>query len=139
MTENNSHTYNKKHFVLGIFVALFIISMYLWSSHQAYADEFLKMPIRVKASPTVCAVEPEPNANFPKIGSQLLDKTESAILDWKLKLNAAAGKHPIWNINLIRVPIGQEKSFDYTKCDITIHFLPKTLIKGEEFALDGIT
>ena len=102
-------------------------------------NAFLQMPIRVQHSPTICALEPQADQNFPKVGSKVLDLTEYAVLDWKTKLNENAGKHPVWNINLIRILLGQQNGFDYTKCDITIHFLPRPQTKDEEFVALGIT
>ncbi len=138
---NPSNSLGKKApMVIGaVLLGFFFISIVAIPSHYAYANEFLKMPIRVHASPTICALEPQPNVNFTKLGSQLLDKTEYAVLDWKTKLNAASGKHPVWDINLIKVPVGQQNGFDYTKCDITIHFLPKPQTKDLEFVALGVT
>jgi len=145
MTKQNDFPHaqgNKTPILIGaavVILGFFVISIFAIPSHYAYANEFLKMPIRVHASPTICALEPQPNANFSKLGSQLLDKTEYSVLNWKTKLNAAAGKHPVWNINLIKVPIVQQTGFDYTKCDITIHFLPKPETKDNEFVALGVT
>ena len=140
---NFHHTQGKKDLALiGIgFVLLgfFSISIFTEPVHYAYANEFLKMPIRVHTIPTICALEPQPDTKFSKLGSQLLEKTENAVLDWKTKLNAANGRHPIWNINLIKIPIGQQNGFNYTKCDITIHYLPKPETKDEEFVALGVT
>jgi hypothetical protein len=144
ITEQNNfhHTKGKKDLALigigFILLSFFIISIFAEPTY-AYANEFLKMPIRVHNSPTICALEPQPDAKFSKLGSQLLDKTEYAVLDWKTKLNADNGRHPIWNINLIKIPIGQQNSFDYAKCDITIHYLPKPETKDKEFVALGVT
>ncbi len=127
-------------FLIVIVLGFFAISIMVQPSAYAYTDNtFLKMPIRVQHSPTICALEPQPDSNFPKLGSKLLDMTGYAVLDWQTKLNENAGKKPVWNINLIKIPLGQQNSFDYTKCDITIHFLPKPQTKDEEFVVLGIT
>ena len=145
ITEQNNfhHTQEKKDLALigigFVLLSFFIISIFAEPVHYAYANEFLKMPIRVNTIPTICALEPQPDAKFSKLGSQLLEKTENAVLDWKTKLNAANGRHPIWNINLIKIPIGQQNGFNYTKCDITIHYLPKPETKDEEFVALGVT
>ncbi|HUL51730.1 MAG TPA: hypothetical protein VLT10_00485 [Verrucomicrobiae bacterium] len=144
INKNNSHSLLIKNHrrPIGIAVVLlgfFTVAIFTGPSHDAYANEFLKMPIRVHSSPTICALEPQPDAKFSNLGTQLLDKTEHAVSDWKTKLNAASGKHPVWNINLIKVPLGQQNGFDYTKCDITIHFLPKPQTKDEEFVALGLT
>ncbi len=108
---------------------------------QTYAPGYgyLRMPIRLHHSPTICAIEPPKDPNFPKVGQQLLDETGYAVIDWSQKLNAGLGKHPVWNINLIKVYLFQQKGFDYNKCDITIHYLPKPENKDIEFVAAGVT
>ncbi len=100
---------------------------------------FLLMPIRVQHGPTICAIEPQANAKFPTLGRQLLDETEYAVIDWKSKLNDGLGRHPVWNITLVEVPLGQQNGFDYTKCDITIHYLPQPHDNSNGFIATGVT
>ncbi|MDE1769039.1 MAG: hypothetical protein KGI28_00615 [Thaumarchaeota archaeon] len=122
-----------------------IILVILFSSlaiglHQAFAyGQFLQMPIRVTHSPTICAIEPQPDTKFPTLGKQLSDETEYAVMDWKNKLNDGLGKHPVWNINLIKVPVNQQRGFNYTKCDITIHYLPQPEKTSNGFIATGVT
>ncbi len=100
---------------------------------------FQQMPIRVQHGPTICAIEPQANPNFPTIGKQLLDETEYAVIDWKTKLNQGLGKHLVWNINLIKVLISEKNNFDYTKCDITINYYPEPQKDPNGFIATGIT
>lgn len=107
--------------------------------HPAFGlGQFLQMPIRVQYGPTICAVEPQTNTKFPTVGKQLLDETEYAVMDWKIKLNQGLGRHPVWNINLVKIPIGQS-GFDYSKCDITIHYLPHPEKNSNGFIATGVT
>jgi hypothetical protein len=121
-----------------VFSIIFIPPMAIGQSY-APGYGYLKMPIRVHHSPTICAIEPQQDSKFPKVGQQLLEETEYAVLDWNQKLNQGLGKHPVWNINLIKVYLGQQKGFDYNKCDITIHYLPKPENKDIEFVAAGVT
>jgi len=100
---------------------------------------FLQMPIRVQHGPTICAIEPQANPQFPTIGKQLLDETEYAVIDWKTKLNQGLGKHPVWNINLIKVSISEKNDFDYSKCDITINYFPEPQKNPNGFIATGVT
>ena len=68
-----------------------------------------------------------------------MDETEYAVLDWKTKLNQGLGRHPVWNINLEEIPIGQQSGYNYTKCDITIHYLPEPEKNSNGFIATGIT
>src|SRR5574337_365750 len=103
------------------------------------ADQFLLMPIRVQHGPTICAIEPRADAKFPTLGKQLLDETEYAVIDCKTKLNEGLGRHPVWNITLVKVPLGQQDGFDYTQCDITIHYLPQPQDNPNGFIATGVT
>ncbi|MDE1814321.1 MAG: hypothetical protein KGI05_06620 [Thaumarchaeota archaeon] len=103
------------------------------------AGQFLQMPIRVHHGPIICAIEPQANPNFPTIGKQLLDETEYAVIDWKTKLNQGLGRHPVWNITLVEVPISQQISFNYTECDITIKYFPEPQKNSNGFIATGVT
>lgn len=127
-------------------LALGLVGIILFSSfttiqvQSAFAfGQFLLMPIRVPHGPTICAIEPEPNAKFPTVAKQVLDETEYAVLDWNAKLNQNLGRHPVWNINLIKVSIGEQSGFDYSKCDITIHYLPEPEKNSNGFIATGVT
>lgn len=127
--------------LLGLVLVLSLVFVPPIAMGQSYAPGYgyLRMPIRVHHSPTICAIEPQQDSNFPNVGQQLLDRTGYAVMDWNLKLNQGLGKNPIWIVNLIKVPLGQQKGFDYSKCDITIHYLPKPENKDIEFVAAGVT
>jgi hypothetical protein len=127
-----------KKITSGIFVAV-LISLALGASPVFATDQFLQMPIRVAHGPIICAIEPQANTKFPTVGKQLLDETEYAVIDWKTKLNDGLGRHPVWNITLDKVPLGQENGFDYTKCDITMHYFPQPQENPNGFIATGVT
>jgi hypothetical protein len=129
---------NKK--ILGVIFIITVSSMSITSTLPAFAiGQFLQMPIRVSHGPTICAVEPTTNTKFPTVGKQLLDETEYAVIDWKTKLNQGLGRHTVWNINLVKIPLGQQKEFNYSKCDITIHYFPEPEKNSGGFIAAGIT
>lgn len=129
---------NKK--ILGFVLMVLFSSLAVVQIQPAFAaGQFLQMPIRVQHSPTICAIEPAANPNFPAVGRQMLDETEYAVIDWKTKLNQGLGRHPVWNINLIKVSIGEQNGFDYSKCDITIHYLPEPEKNSNGFIATGVT
>ncbi len=129
---------NKK--ILGVIFIITISSLVIIPIHPAFAmGRFLQMPIRVQHNPTICAIEPQANPKFPMVGKQLLDETEYAVLDWKTKLNQGLGRHLVWNINLEKIPLEQQREFNYTKCDITIHYLPEPEKNSNGFIATGIT
>lgn len=114
----------------------------LWSVYhipKSFADGFLDFPIRAHHAPTICALEPQHDSQYPTLGKQVLDETNYAILDWKQKLNGGLGRHTLWNLTLIEVPLNKQQSFDYTNCDITIDFLRKPQQSNLEYAVTGMT
>lgn len=129
---------NKK--ILGFVLIILCSGLAVVQIQPAFAaGQFLQMPIRVQHAPTICAIEPEANPKFPTVGKQLLDETEYAVIDWKTKLNQGLGRHLVWNINLIKVSIGEQNGFDYSKCDITIHYLPEPEKNSNGFIAAGVT
>lgn len=114
----------------------------LWLSNsipKSYADGYLDFPIRLTHSPTICALEPQHDPQYPNVGKQMLDETNYAILDWKAKLNLGIEKHSLWNFTLIEVPLGKQPSFDYSNCDITINFFRTPSDPSLEYAITGMT
>ena len=121
-------------------IAILVFTGLMVFPNPAFATGyFLQMPIRVQHGPTICAIEPQANPQFPTIGKQLLDETEYAVIDWKTKLNQGLGKHPVWNINLIKVSISEKNDFDYSKCDITINYFPEPQKNPNGFIATGVT
>lgn len=114
----------------------------LWLSNsipKSYADGYLDFPIRLAHSPTICALEPQHDPQYPNVGKQMLDETTYAVLDWKGKLNQGIEKHPLWNLTLTEVPLWQQTSFDYSSCDITINFFRAPSDSSLQYAVTGMT
>lgn len=121
-------------------ISLIVFSGLVVLPSSAFATGyFLQMPIRVQHGPTICAIEPQANPKFPTVGKQLLDETEYAVIDWEIKLNEGLGKHPVWNINLVKVSISEKNSFDYSKCDIIINYFPEPQKDPNGFVATGVT
>ncbi len=127
----------KKTIPALVLVVLFSLSVFVVPALAV--NQFLQMPIRVQHGPTICAIEPQANPSFPTLGKQLFSETEYAVLDWKTKLNQGLGRHLLWNITLAEVPLSIQKSFNYTKCDITINYLPEPKTNSSGFIATGIT
>lgn len=87
----------------------------------AHATTFEETGFRLTHSPTICALGPEPNSLIPNLESRLFSETEYSILDWKTKLSNGV-RHPVYDMTLVRVPFSQ--TFDSSKCDIQISYLP---------------
>ena len=114
----------------------------LWASGsipRSYADGFLDFPIRLTHAPTICALEPQHDPQYPNVGKQMLDETNYAVLDWKAKLNLGIEKHPLWNFTLIEVPLGKQPDFDYSKCDITMNYFRMPSEPSLQYAIAGMT
>jgi hypothetical protein len=114
----------------------------LWLSNsipKSYADGYLDFPIRLTHSPTICALEPQHDPQYPNVGKQMLDEINYAVLDWKEKLNQGTEKHPLFNLTLIEVPLGQQTSLDYSNCDITINFFRTPSDPRLQYAVTGMT
>lgn len=108
-------------------------------SHQVFGDGFMDFPTRLNHSPIFCAVEPQPDSQMPTLSKELADDTSESIMDWKNKLNEGLGRHPVWNMTLIQIPLSNQKDYDYTKCDIVINYLPKPNTANTGFVATGLT
>lgn len=105
----------------------------------AFADYYQDFPIRLGHSPVMCAMEPQQDPQFPGLGAKLLEKTRYAVMDWNNKLNQGYGRHPVWNITLVEVPLSRQPTFDLSQCDITINYFRHPSIPQLEFVATGIT
>jgi len=114
-------------------------AIFVSNTIPSFADGFLPFPIRLTHGPMICALEPQPDSKFPSIGKKFLDETRYAVIDWTTKLNQGMGKHLAWNLTSVSVPLSQQNSYDYSKCDITVNFLPKPDDRSLEYALAGYT
>ncbi len=93
---------------------------------MSLATDGFEAPIfKLSHSPTICAIEPQPDSNFPRLGYKMLAETEYAVLDWETKLNQGLGRHPLWNMNLQKITLDKQNGFDYSKCDISVNYEPK--------------
>ncbi|MDE1826110.1 MAG: hypothetical protein KGH99_01550 [Thaumarchaeota archaeon] len=122
-----------------IVIASLVLLTSMFSVQNVFADYFQDFPARLKHSPVLCAMEPQPDSQFPGIGKELLDKTNYAVMDWSDKLNQGYGKHPSWNITLIEVPLVKQKTFDNSTCDVTINYFKKPSNQQLEFVAAGVT
>ncbi|MGI0088482.1 MAG: hypothetical protein ACREBI_11085 [Nitrosotalea sp.] len=129
--------------MVSLYIILVIASLVLltgiFSAQGAFADYFQDFPVRLKHSPVLCAMEPQPDPQFPGIGKKLLDKTNYAVIDWNGQLNQGYGKHPAWNITLVEVPLAKQNTFDDSGCDVTINYFKKPTNQQLEFVAAGLT
>ena len=137
MPRSRIQSMNKISYSFSFVIALSIFSV-IQTQPAFSSGQFIQMPIRVQHGPTICAIEPV-NQKFPTLGKLLLDETEYAVIDWTTKLNQGLGRHPVWNINLIKIPLEQQIVFNYSKCDITIHYFPEPDKNSNKFIAAGIT
>lgn len=105
---------------------------------QSFADSFEPPFFKWDHSPTMCTFEPS-DSNFPNLGQKMFTETQDAVLDWETKLNGGNAGKSSWNINLIEIPLSEVNSFNATKCDITIHYLPKSPYDNNTFYVTGST
>jgi len=122
-----------------------ILLLSVCSFHQSFAliEGFQRTDFKLAHSPIVCAVEPTPDLNFPSIGTRMLTQTEYAAIDWSTKLNTSLGtpaSHtPIWKITLVKVFLWQQKTFDYSNCDVIINYKEKPDDPKLQTEIGGIT
>jgi hypothetical protein len=116
--------------ILSTVAILLALLLVVPSFHQSFAliEGFQRTDFKLAHNPTICAVEPLPDSNFPSIGNRMLTQTEYAVIDWYTKLNTSVAPtthHPIWKISLDKIFLWQQKTFDYSICDIVINYKEK--------------
>ena len=132
----------RRLFAIGIFLVLITL---MCSFNQSYAlvEGFQRTNFKLAHSPTMCAVEPPPDQNFPSIGTRMFAQTEYAAIDWSTKLNTSLGtpaSHiPVWKITLDKIFLWQQKTFDYSNCDIIIKYKEKPNDTSLQTEIGGIT
>ena len=122
-----------------IFISALSVLLIIFQTQQSFADGFGPPIYKLAHNPTICAFEPPGNSTFPELSDKLLSQTQYSIIDWQTKLNSGQGKHPLWNMNFIKVPLNQQPSFDVSQCDITIHFKDKPDNPNEQLLEAGVT
>jgi len=106
-----------------------ILALFTGLSANAFASvEFQQNDFKLTHSPVVCAVAPN-DTRFPNLSQTIFDETNYAIIDWKTKLNQGLGKHPVWNIDLIKLPADVANIPD--SCNILILFSPQPTNKTD--------
>ncbi len=115
------------------------------SLHQSFAliEGFQRTNFKLAHSPTICAVEPLPDPKFPSIGNYMLTQTEYAVIDWYTKLDTSLGTpashNTVWKITLDKIFLWQQKTFDYSICDIVINYKEKPDDPKLQTEIGGIT
>jgi hypothetical protein len=89
----------------------------------ANATTFQESGFRLIHNPTICALGPHPNSTMPNLENTMFSETQYSILDWKNELNSGS-RHPVYDMTLVRVPFSQTGTFDLSKCNIQISYLP---------------
>lgn len=127
--------------ILQYFLIIILAGFAIFASNTmpSFADGFLPSPLRLTHGPMICGLEPKQDSQFPDIGKKFLDETKYAVIDWALKLNQGMGKHPAWNLTSVSIPLYEQDTYDYSKCDITINFLPKPDNSDLGYGLVGFT
>ena len=132
----------RRLFVMAI---SFMLLLSLCNFHQSFAlvEGFQITGFKLTHGPTICAVEPPSDLNFTSIGNRMLTQTEYAVIDWSTKLNTSLGtpaSHtPVWKITLVKVFLWQQKTFDYTNCDIIINYKEKPDDPKLQTEIGGVT
>lgn len=74
-------------------------------------------------NPMICIYDPSPVTSFPNLSLDLSRMTSSAISNWSSLLHDSS--HPKnWDIYFDEVSYDKVATFDSSKCDITISYLP---------------
>ncbi len=130
--------------ILSTVTILIALLLVVPSLHQSLAliEGFQRTDFKLAHNPIMCAVEPQPDSNFPSIGNRMLTQTEYAVIDWYTKLNTSVAPtthHPIWKITLDKIFLWQQKTFDYSICDIVINYKEKPDDPKLQTEIGGIT
>lgn len=122
-----------------IIIILLSITISLHFIPQSFADGFQPPIFKLLHKPTICAFEPQSDPRFPTLAQKMLSETQYAVLDWQTKLNEGEGKHPLWNINLIQIPLSHQNNFDKSGCDILIKYEPMPTNSTLQLTEVGVT
>ncbi len=100
-------------------------------SNSYAATVWLSNPFKLKHTPTLCIIEPK-DEKIGYIGAMMLATTHDSINDWLTQLNLDSSKI-VWNINEVAIPLSDQSSYNYTKCDIQMRYLPQPTKKFDTF------
>ncbi|OLE44919.1 MAG: hypothetical protein AUF73_00710 [Thaumarchaeota archaeon 13_1_20CM_2_39_11] len=104
------------------FTLIVLILLFPTLQYALAIPGFQENDFKLTQRPVVCAIEPN-DTRFPNLANTAMDQTSYAITDWQLKLNEGLGKHPVWKIDLVKLPSNIDKLPD--TCNIAMIFLPQ--------------
>lgn len=88
-------------------------------------------------NPMICTFEPAPVPLIRDLDMNLRSMTEGAISDWKYHLNSF--QDTAWNVVLNEVSYDKIATFDSSKCDITISYIPSPTSSPDAQEPVGVT
>jgi len=116
-----------------------VFSILFVFSNTAFADTlFMTNEYKLAHDPTICILEPE-DKNIPEIGKKLVKETENAIVDWEAKLKDTTRERYGWNLESKVIKLNEINAYDFSKCDIQIHFKDQPDNEEEKFSTLGLT
>ena len=115
----------------------FTISL-IWSNY-AYAEPAFKvLDFKLTHDPTICVLETD-DKTIPEAGRKLSRGTENAILDWQTKLKDTTRQRDGWNLVYREIKLKEVDTFDFSNCDIQVHFKSQPDKKEDKFNVVGVT
>ncbi len=117
-----------KKIILVIPILMLIILMFNnLGNVYGYSVDYENFGPRIKKPPNVCVIIPETD-NYLNENTleRFLKESRNAILEWENHLKSKADKFRYnWEINYIQIPVEKQDGYNYSECDVFIHFQPK--------------
>jgi len=98
---------------------------------SAYKIEYEIYTPRIKNTPLVCVIEPDPQSDQyldEDYVKRLLKETDISISEWETQLKQKAIKKTDkdkWEINYTKIPLYEQENYPYDNCDVFIQFQAK--------------
>jgi len=120
-------------------ILLLFLSVWIIFNNNVYAEpSFKNQDFKLAHDPTICVLEVD-DKNIPDLWKKLSRDTENAILDWQTKLKDTTRQKDGWNLKYKEIKLIEMDSFDFSNCDVQIHFKSQPDNQADKFNVLGLT
>lgn len=124
--------------LIWITVFGFVLSLIFVPNISFGETDYKRLSFKLAHDPVICMLEID-DKNISEAGKKLTTATKYAILDWQTKLQDTTGQRKSWNFDVRTISLKDQPNYNYSNCDIQIHFLDEPKNKEYKFSVLGVT
>jgi hypothetical protein len=128
----------KKVLLAILFAVSFLVLVDSPNVFAVIDPAFKTLNYKLAHDPVICVLQAD-DKNIPEARKKLSEETKYAIIDWQTKLKDTTKQRYSWNLETREIKSNEIDSYDFSNCDIQIHFKSQPEEKEEKFDTLGVT